>query len=137
VEISEALEFVRRNHRGVLAVTRADGKPQMSPVTGSVNRDGLVAVSSRETAYKVRSLRARPYAAYCGFADQFFGQPWVQIEGPARIIPLPDAMEPLVDYYRSVSGEHPDWNDYRAAMERDQRVLIVITPERVGPRVQG
>ena len=137
MEISEAVEFVRRNHRGVLAVTRADGRPQMSPVTGSVNRDGLVVVSSRETAYKVRSVRARPYAAYCGFADQFFGQPWVQVEGPAQVISLPDAMEQLVDYYRSVSGEHPDWDDYRAAMERDQRVLIAITPERVGPSVQG
>jgi len=137
VEISEAVEFVRHNHRGVLAVTRADGKPQMSPVSGTVNPDGLLVVSSRETAYKVRSLQARPYAAYCGFADQFFGQPWVQIEGPARIVTLPDAMEPLVDYYRSISGEHPDWDDYRAAMERDRRVLILITPERVGPTVQG
>ena len=137
MEISEAVEYVRHNHRGVLAVTRADGKPQMSPVTGSVDRDGLVVISSRETAYKVRSLRARPYAAYCGFADQFFGQPWVQIEGPARIVSLPDAMEPLVDYYRSISGEHPDWDDYRAAMERDRRVLVVIAPERVGPSSQG
>ncbi len=137
MEISEAVEFVRHNHRGVLAVTRADGRPQMSPVSGTVNPDGLVVVSSRQTAYKVRSLQARPYAAYCGFADQFFGQPWVQIEGPARIVTLPDAMEPLVDYYRSISGEHPDWDDYRAAMERDRRVLIVITPERVGPSVQG
>jgi len=111
VEISEAVEFVRHNHRGVLAVTRADGKPQMSPVSGTVNPDGLLVVSSRETAYKVRSLQARPYAAYCGFADQFFGKPWVQIEGPARIVTLPDAMEPLVDYYKkqgkfvSVDGE--------------------------------
>jgi len=137
VEISEAVEFVRHNHRGVLAVTRADGKPQMSPVSGTVNPDGLLVVSSRETAFKVRSLQARPYAAYCGFADQFFGRPWVQIEGPARIVTLPDAMEPLVDYYRSISGEHPDWDDYRAAMERDRRVLILITPERVGPTVQG
>ena len=137
MEISEAVEFVRHNHRGVLAVTRADGKPQMSPVSGTVNPDGLVVVSSRETAFKVRSLQARPYAAYCGFADQFFGQPWVQIEGPARIVTLPDAMEPLVDYYRSISGEHPAWDDYRAAMERDRRVLILITPERVGPSVQG
>ena len=137
MEIPEAVEFVRRNHRGVLAVTRADGKPQMSPVTGAVNKDGLIVVSSRETAYKVRSLRARPYAAFCGFADQFFGQPWVQIEGPAQIVSLPEAMEQLVDYYRSVSGEHPDWDDYRTAMERDQRVIIAITPERVGPSVQG
>ena len=127
MEISEAVEFVRHNHRGVLAVTRSDGKPQMSPVSGTVNPDGLVVVSSRETAFKVRSLQAH----------QFFGQPWVQIEGPARIVTLPDAMEPLVDYYRSISGEHPDWDDYRAAMERDRRVLILITPERVGPSVQG
>mgnify|MGYP001139381985 CR=1 FL=1 len=137
MEISEAVEFVRHNHRGVLAVTRADGRPQMSPVSGTVNPDGLVVVSSRETAYKVRSLQARPYAAYCGFADQFFGAPWVQVEGPVRIVSLPEAMEPLVDYYRSISGEHPDWAEYRAAMERDRRVLITITPERVGPTVQG
>jgi PPOX class probable F420-dependent enzyme len=137
VEITEAVEFVRHNHRGVLAVTRTDGRPQMSPVSGTVDRDGLVVVSSRQTAYKVRNLQARPYAAYCGFGDGFFGQPWVQIEGPARIVPLPEAMERLVDYYRSISGEHPDWDDYRAAMERDRRVLIAITPERVGPSVQG
>jgi PPOX class probable F420-dependent enzyme len=137
VEISEAVEFVRRNHQGVLAVTRSDGKTQMSPVSGTVDGDGLVVVSSRETAYKVRNLRARPYAAYCGFTAQFMGAPWVQVEGPVRIIALPEAMERLVDYYRSISGEHPDWDDYRAAMERDQRVLIAITPERVGPSVQG
>jgi PPOX class probable F420-dependent enzyme len=137
VEISEAVEFVRHNHRGVLAVTRSDGRTQMSPVTGTVDGDGLVVVSSRETAYKVRSLRARPYAAYCGFTGQFIGAPWVQVEGAARIISLPDAMEPLVEYYRSISGEHPDWDDYRAAMERDRRVIIAITPERVGPNVQG
>ncbi len=137
MQISEALEFVRHHHRGVLAVTRSDGRTQMSPVSGTVDGDGLVVVSSRETAYKVRSLRARPYAAYCGFTGQFVGAPWVQVEGPARVIPLPDAMEPLVEYYRSISGEHPDWDDYRAAMERDRRVLIAITPERVGPTVQG
>ena len=137
MEISEAVEFVRHNHRGVLAVTRADGKPQMSPVSGTVNPDGLLVVSSRETAYKVRSLQARPYAAYCGFADQFFGKPWVQIEGPARIVTLPDAMEPLVDYYRSISGEHPDWDDYRAAMERDKRVLLKLAITRAGPDKAG
>ena len=137
MEISEAVEFVRHNHRGVLAVTRADGKPQMSPVSGAVNPDGLVVVSSRETAYKVRSLQARPYAAYCGFADQFFGQPWVQIEGPVRIVSLPEAMEPLVDYYRSISGEHPDWDDYRAAMTRERRVVVRFEITRAGPTIAG
>jgi PPOX class probable F420-dependent enzyme len=136
VEITEALDFLRQHHHGVLAVTRSDGKAQLSPVDATVDENGLVVVSSRETAYKVKSLRARPYAAFCGFTERFFGQ-WVQVEGPVRIVSLPEAMEPLVSYYRSISGEHPDWADYRAAMERDQRVLITITPERVGPAVQG
>jgi PPOX class probable F420-dependent enzyme len=136
VDVAEALDFLRQHHHGVLAVTRADGRTQMSPVDATVDETGAVVISSRETAYKVRSLRARPFASYCGFTDGFFG-PWVQVEGPARIVSLPEAMEPLVSYYRSISGEHPDWDDYRAAMERDQRVIISITPERAGPSVQG
>jgi PPOX class probable F420-dependent enzyme len=136
VEISEALEFVQGNHRGVLATARADGKPQLSPVSATVGAGGRVVISSRETAYKVRNLRARPFASYSGFTNGFFG-PWVQVEGPVEIITLPDAMEPLVDYYRSISGEHPDWDDYRAAMVRDQRVIIAITVERAGPNVSG
>src|SRR4029078_12759128 len=96
--------------------------------SGRVNPDGLLVVSSRETAYKVRSLQARPYAAYCGFADQFFRKPWVQIEGPPRLVTLPDAMEPLVDYYRSISGEHPDWDDYPAAMQRARRGVCASSP---------
>jgi PPOX class probable F420-dependent enzyme len=137
VEISEAVEFVRHNHRGVLAVTRSDGRTQMSPVTGTVDGDGLVVVSSRETAYKVRSLRARPYAAYCGFTGQFIGAPWVQVEGAARIISLPDAMAPLVEYYRSISGEHPDWDEYRTAMRDQGKSLIRVTIDTWGPIATG
>ncbi|HEY8544228.1 MAG TPA: pyridoxamine 5'-phosphate oxidase family protein, partial [Acidimicrobiales bacterium] len=80
-----AIEFIRRNHQGVLATTRADGSTQMSPVTAGVDDEGRVEISSRETAYKVRHLRARPYAAYCGFTDRFFGE-WVQVEGPVEIV---------------------------------------------------
>jgi PPOX class probable F420-dependent enzyme len=136
VEIPQALDFVRANHRGVLATGRADGKPQLSPVSATVDATGRVVISSRETAYKVRHLRARPYASYCGFPDGFFGS-WVQVEGPVEVISLPDAMQPLIECYRSIAGEHPDWADYRAAMERDQRVIIAITPERAGPTVSG
>ena len=136
MDIAEALDFLRQHHNGVLATTRADGKAQMSPVNAAVDGAGRVVISSRETAYKVRQLRANPYAAYCGFTERFYGD-WVQVEGPVEILGLPDAMEPLVDYYRSISGEHPDWDDYRAAMVRDQRVLIAITPLRAGPTRQG
>ena len=120
----------------MLATSRADGRPQLSPVAATVDERGRVVISSRETAYKVRNLRRDPYASYCGFTDSFFGQ-WVQVEGRAEIVALPEAMEPLVAYYRSISGEHPDWDDYRAAMVRDQRVIVAITPERVGPNRSG
>jgi PPOX class probable F420-dependent enzyme len=136
VEIAEAVEFVRRNHNGVLATSRADGRPQLSPVTGGVDARGRVIVSSRETAYKVRNLLREPYASYVGLNPRFYGE-WVQLEGPAEIVPLPEAMDLLVAYYRDISGEHPDWDDYRDAMVRDRRVIIAITPERAGPTVSG
>jgi PPOX class probable F420-dependent enzyme len=136
MDIDAALAFLRANHRAVMATTRADGTTQMSPITAGVDAAGRVVVSTRETAYKVRQLRALPYAAICAFTDGFFGD-WVQVEGPVEILSLPEAMEPLVDYYRDVSGEHPDWDDYRAAMVRDRRVLLRMSVERAGPTVSG
>lgn len=136
MDIDDALTFLRANHRAVIATTRADGTTQMSPITAGVDREGRVVVSSRETAYKVKHLRALPYAAVCAFTDAFFGE-WLQVEGPVDIVSLPEAMEPLVDYYRDISGEHPDWDDYRAAMQADRRVILRMTVERAGPRVSG
>jgi PPOX class probable F420-dependent enzyme len=136
VNIDDALDFLRANHRAVIATTRADGTTQMSPITVGVDAEGHVVVSTRETAYKVRHLRALPYAAICGFTDDWFGN-WVQVEGPVEILSLPDAMEPLVSYYRDISGEHPDWDDYRAVMVRDQRVLLRMSVERAGPSAHG
>jgi PPOX class probable F420-dependent enzyme len=136
MDIDAALDFLRSNHRAVMATSRSDGTTQMSPVTVGVDSAGRVVVSSRETAYKVRHLRALPYAAICAFTDRFFGD-WVQVEGPVEIVPLPEAMEPLVEYYRAISGEHPDWDDYRAAMERDRRVILRMSVERAGPTVSG
>jgi PPOX class probable F420-dependent enzyme len=136
IDVPTALTFLRDNHRAVLATTRADGRPQMSPVVATVDADGLIAISSRETAVKVKNVKRDPYASLCVINDSFYGE-WMQIEGPASILSLPDALEPLVEYYRSLSGEHPDWDDYRAAMKRDQRVLILIRPERAGPNVSG
>jgi PPOX class probable F420-dependent enzyme len=131
-----ALDFIRQNHRGVLATTRSDGTPQMSPVTAGVDDEGRIEISSRKTAYKVRHLRALPYASYCGFTDGFFGE-WVQVEGPVEVVSLPDALEPLVEYYRRIRGEHPDWEEYRSVMTQENRVLIRITVERAGPTVSG
>jgi len=132
----QAREFLRRNHRAVLATARDDGRPQLSPVTAAVDPAGRVIVSTRETAVKVRNLRRRPFASLCAVTDNFFGD-WVQVEGEVEIISLPDAMDLLVEYYRLVSGEHPDWDDYRAAMIRDQRCVVRLAITRAGPSISG
>jgi PPOX class probable F420-dependent enzyme len=131
-----AQQFLRAHHQAVLASTRADGRPQMSPVLCAVDAEGRILISTRETAVKTRNLRRDPYASICAFTDRFFGS-WIQAEGPAEVISLPDAMDLLIDYYRLVSGEHPDWSDYRAAMVRDRRVIVRVTISRVGPTTSG
>ena len=111
---------------------RADGSPQLSPVTVGVDGEGRLVISTLETTVKTRNLRRTPQAWLCVVTDRFFGD-WVQVSGGVEIVSLPEAMELLVDYYRRISGEHPDWDDYRAAMRRDRRCLIRITPTRTGP----
>jgi len=136
MDVAEALEFVRSNHHGIMATTRADGRVAMSPIACGVDGAGRVVVSTRETAMKVKHLERDPHVAICVLNDAFFGE-WVQVEGNAEIVHLPEAMEGLVDYYRSLAGEHPDWDDYRAAMERERRVLVRITVGRAGPNRSG
>ena len=133
---ADALDVIRRQHHAVLATTRADGRPQLSPVAACVIGDAVV-VSSRETAVKVRNLLRRPYAALCVLPDTFYGGTWVQVEGPAEVVHLPEAMDGLVEYYRAVAGEHPDWDEYRAAMADEQRVLIRVDVARAGPDQAG
>jgi len=136
MDVDAALEFIASQHHAVLATLKADGTPQLSPVTVGVDDDRRVVISTRQPAYKVRNIRRDPRVWLCALPDGFFGN-WLQIEGTAEILELPAAMEGLVDYYRRISGEHPDWDDYRAAMERDQRVLLLITVTKAGPTVSG
>jgi PPOX class probable F420-dependent enzyme len=136
MDVEDALGFIRNNHHAVLATLRADGSPQLTPVTTGVNADGKVVVSSREPAAKVRNLRRDPRAWLTVFTDRFFGE-FVQVEGSVTLVSLPEAMDGLVDYYRSISGEHPHWDQYRAAMEKEQRVLIHIDVTRAGPSYSG
>ncbi|MDQ1710276.1 MAG: hypothetical protein QOG49_1661 [Frankiaceae bacterium] len=136
MELDRAREFIRTNHRAVLATYRADGRAQLTPVTTSVDDAGYVVISTREPAVKTRNVRRDPRVTLCVVTDAFFGD-WLYVDGAAEVLSLPDAMEPLVDYYRSVAGEHPDWADYRAAMVRDQRVLLRITPTHAGPDFAG
>ncbi len=136
MDLSDALDFLRANHRSVLIARKAGGDPQPSPVVHGVDAEERVVISSREPAYKVRHLRRDPRVTLCAFPDGFFGK-WVSIEGTAEIVSLPAAMGGLVELYQQISGAHPDWDEYRAAMERERRVLIAVTPISAGPDRAG
>ena len=136
MDLDRARDFVRTNHRGVLATRRPDGSIQQTPVLANVDGEGRVIISTRETAYKTRYLRRNPWAQVCVFNDRFFGE-WVFVEGRAEVVSLPEAMEPLIDYYKRFPDENPDWDDYRERMRRERRVLVRITLERAGPDRQG
>ncbi len=136
VNIEVARAFLRDNHRCVMGTIRKDGGVQLSPVLVVMRDDSSILISSRETAIKTKNLRRSPRAFLCVFRDSFFGQ-WVQLEGQVDIQSLPDAMHGLVEYYRLASGEHPDWDEYRRAMINEKRVLITMTPDRIGPTVSG
>ena len=136
MDLDAARDFIRLNPRAVMTTRRASGDPQLSPVMVAVEDEGALLVSSRETAYKVRNLRRDPRVSFCCLNEGFFGE-WIQVDGQAEIVSLPAAMEMLVDYYRRLSGEHPDWDEYRAAMERERRVVVRVALERAGPDRSG
>lgn len=133
---TDVIEFLRSHHHAVLATRRPSGDAQLSPVLAVADDTGRVMISTRETAVKTRHLRRTPRASVCLLRDEFFGE-WMQVTGPVEIVSLPDAMDLLVDYYRRAAGEHADWDDYRAAMRRERRCIVLLTPEEVGPTVSG
>ncbi len=136
VDRAGLLDFVRPRHRVILVTRRADGSPQLSPVSAGVDAEGRIVVSTYPERAKVANLRRDPTASAIVLSDDWNG-PWVQVDGTAEIVDMPEALEPLVDYYRAISGEHPDWDDYRAAMRRQGKSLIRIAPERWGPIATG
>jgi len=136
MDLDQARAFIREHHRAVLVTHKKDGTPQTSPVSVGVAADGRLAVSSRETAFKVKNLRRDPRATLCVFTDAFYGK-WIQASDVAEVVSLPDAMELLVEYYRGVAGEHDDWDAYRQAMEDERRVMVLVSLEAAGPDAAG
>jgi PPOX class probable F420-dependent enzyme len=136
VDLPGLLEFLRPRHRMVLTTLRSDGSLQSSPVTGGVDDQGRIVISSYPTRAKSANLRRDPRASLTVLSDEFNGA-YVQVDGDSEVIDLPDAVEPLVDYYRSISGEHRDWDEYRQAMVEQGKCLIRITPTRWGPVATG
>jgi PPOX class probable F420-dependent enzyme len=136
VDRAELLEFLRRRHRAILVTTRADGHPQISPVVCGVDAEGRIVVSTYPERAKARNARRDPRVSICVLSDDFDGE-YVQVDGRAEVLGLPAALEPLVEYFRSISGEHPDWEEYRRAMLRQGKCLLRITIERWGPIATG
>jgi PPOX class probable F420-dependent enzyme len=135
VTLPELLEFLRPRHHGLLATTRADGRPQLSPVSCGVD-DGRIVVSTYPERAKTRNARRDERVSICVLSDTWDG-PYVQVDGRAEVLDMPEALDALVGYYRCISGEHPDWDDYRAAMARQGKSLIRIHIDRWGPISTG
>ena len=137
VEIDHAKQFLTKHHWGILATRRKNGQLQMSPVTVGLDSEGRAVISSRETAYKVNNLWRDPRAALCAITSSFHGEGWVQVNGSAKIISLPDALDTLMYLHRQAYGEHKSWPEFQERMVREKRVIIRIDIESVGPKVRG
>ena len=137
IEIDHAKQFLTKHHWGILATRRKNGQLQMSPVTVGLDSEGRAVISSRVTAYKVNNLRRDPRAALCAITSSFHGEGWVQINGSAKIISLPDALDTLMNLHRQAYGEHKSWPEFQERMVREKRVIIRIDIESVGPQVRG
>jgi len=136
VSRGDLLELIRPRHHAVLMTTRSSGMPQLSPVTCGVDDDGRLVVSTYPERAKAANVRRNPRVSACVLSDDFGGA-WVQVDGIAEVIDMPDAVEPLVEYYRNIAGEHPDWEEYRDAMRRQDKSLIRLTIESWGPVATG
>lgn len=136
VSLEELLDFVRPRHRALLLTRRVDGSPQASPLTCGVDDSGRIVVSTYPERAKTRNAKRDPRVSVLVLSDDWNG-PWVQIDGAAEVIDSPDSVEPLVEYYRNISGEHPDWDEYRAAMVKQGKSIIRVTPQTWGPVATG
>ena len=133
---AELLEFLRPRHHAILMTTRRDGRPQSSPNACGVDAEGRIVISTYPERAKVANIRRDPRVSLCVLSDEWNG-PWVQVDGQAEVLDLPEALEPLVDYFRCIAGEHPDWAEYRQAMRDQGKCLIRVTIESWGPIATG
>jgi PPOX class probable F420-dependent enzyme len=135
VDRDALIEFLAPRHRAILITTRRDGSPQASPVTAGVDEEGRIVVSTYPDRAKARNARRNAAGSVLVLSDDW--DPWVQVWGSVEVLDMPAALEPLVDYYRSISGEHPDWDEYRQAMITQDKSLLRLTIERWGPIATG
>ena len=136
VDLEGLLDFVRPRHHMLVITQRSDGRPQASPVTGGVDSQGRIVISTYPERAKTTNARRNPHVSVVVLSDDFGGA-WVQVDGDCEVIDTPDSVEPLVEYFRCISGEHPDWDEYRQAMRDQGKSLLRITPTRWSPIATG
>ncbi|HEY4455464.1 MAG TPA: PPOX class F420-dependent oxidoreductase [Pseudonocardiaceae bacterium] len=136
VDAAQLTEFLRPRHRAIVVTRRKDGSPQMSPVTFGTDAQGRIVIATYPQRAKIRNARRDPKVSLCVISDEW-NDPYVQVDGTAEVLDLPEALEGLVDYFRVISGEHPNWDEYREAMRKQGKCLLRITPERWGPVATG
>ena len=136
VNRDELLDFIKIRHHAIVMTTRADGRPQASPVTCGVDDQGRIVIATYPERAKTLNARRDPRVSVLFLSDDFGGE-WVQVDGAAEVLDVPEAVEAFVDYYRSISGEHPNWDEYREAMVKQGKSLLRVTPERWGPIATG
>jgi PPOX class probable F420-dependent enzyme len=136
VDQAELVAFTTPRHHGILITRRADDGVQASPVTCGTDGTGRIVISSYPERAKTANARRDPRVSVVVLSDDFGGA-WVQVDGTAEVLDVPEAVDALVEYYRVISGEHPDWDEYRRAMVRQNKSLIRITPTRWGPIATG
>lgn len=136
VSRDDLLDFIRPRHHAIVITSRGDGSPQASPVSCGVDPEGRIVVATYPERAKTRNARNRSRVGVLFLSDDF-GGPWVQVDGTAEVLDIPEAVEPLVEYFRSISGEHPNWDEYREAMVRQGKSLLRVTPDRWGPVATG
>ena len=137
VTLDELLDFVRPRHHAIVITTRQDGRPQASPVTCGVDEAGRIVIATYPERAKTQNARRDPEHVSVLFLSDDFGGPWVQVDGTAEVLDIPAALEPLVDYFRAISGEHPDWAEYREAMVAQGKSLLRVSPVSWGPIATG
>jgi PPOX class probable F420-dependent enzyme len=133
----ELIAFIETRHQAIVITTREDGGPQASPVTCGVDEQGRIVIATYPGRAKTRNARRHPGRVSVLFLSDDFGGPWVQVDGTAEVLDVPEAVDALVDYFRSISGEHPDWPEYRAAMLKQGKSLLRVTPQSWSPIATG
>lgn len=135
---AELVEFVRTRHRLTLVTFRRDGRPQLSPVSGGVDDAGRIVISTYPDRAKAVNLRRNPAASVLVHSDDW-NDPYVQVDGTAEVLDMPsrETEDALVEYFRCIAGEHPDWTEYREAMRRQGKSLIRVTIDTWGPIATG